>query len=153
MIPGTYKTKAIEAVLAQTEKGAEYIGVTFEVVEGEFEGSRITAQMWWTPKAEKYTKASLEKLGWNGGVKNVDGQAHLLLSDSPVAIGVKQEEYNGRTSLKVDWVVSPPSGVKDGDKLTGKQAQDLLSRIKGQSQNGRGRPSPREEYGPGADDF
>ena len=152
MVPGTYKAKAVEAVLAQTEKGAEYVGVTFEVVEGEFKESRITAQMWWTPKAEDYTRANLKKLGWDNGVKNVDGHAHLILSDAPIAIGVKQEEYNGRTSLKVDWVVSPPAGVKEADKLSGKQAQDLLARIKGQRVNGA-RTSPREEFGPGADDF
>ena len=152
MVPGTYKARAVEAVLAQTEKGKEYVGVTFEVVDGEFKGSSITTQLWWTPAAEDYTRANLKKLGWDNGVKNVDGHAHLTVSDAPIAIGVKSEEYNGKTSLKVDWMVSPPSGVRESDKLSGKQAADLLARIKGQRVNGA-RTSPREEYGPGADDF
>lgn len=153
MIPGTYRVKATEAVLAQTENGKEYVGVTFEVVDGEFKGSSITTKLWWTPNAEEYTKANLKRLGWGGDVRNVDGHAHLTLPDAPIAIGVKSEEYNGKTSLKVDWMVSPPSGVKEGDKLTGEQAKNLLARIKGQRVNGARQASPREEYGPGADDF
>ena len=160
MIPGIYKSKVVEAVLAQTEKGQEYIGVTFEVVDGEFAGSAITTQLWWTPKAEEYSRGNLKRLGWNGEVRNVDGQVHLVIPSSVVPIGVKEEEYNNKTSLKVAWMVSPPSGVRDSDKLSGKQAANLLSRIKGQqSSNGHGGGSrtssgrsAREEYGPGADE-
>lgn len=159
MVPGIYKGRPIEAVLAATESNKEYIGVTFEVSEGEYEGSRITAQLWMTEKAEKYSKATLEKLGWQGNAKNVNGAYTLELPDAAVPFCVKQEEYNGRTSLKVDWIVNPPYGVKEGDKLSGRAASDLLNRIKGEKANGRasgavnvnGR-NARQEFGPGADD-
>lgn len=154
MIPGIYKARPVEAILCSTEANKEYVGVTFEIAEGEFTGSQITRQMWWTPAAEQYTRADLKRLGWTGGVKNVDGQAHLVLPDTPVPIGVKEDTYNGKTSMKVDWVVSPPAGVRDSDKLTGRAASDLLARIKGQQSNGRAQSNrqAREEFGPGADD-
>jgi hypothetical protein len=167
MVPGIYKGRPIEAVLACTESNKEYIGVTFEVSEGEHEGARITAQLWMTEKAEKYSRATLEKLGWTGNAKNVNGAFTLELPDTAVPFCVKTEEYNGRTSLKVDWIVNPPYGVKEGDKLSGRAAQDLLTRIKGEKANGRGNGAAngngrgqsngyagnaRQEFGPGADD-
>jgi len=153
MGPGTFKAKPVDAVLAQTSKGTEFVGVTFEVTEGDCIGERITASLWWTPKTEERTRADLRKLGWQDGVKNVDGHAHLVLVPNPIAIGVKEDEYNGKTSLKVDWIGSPPSGVRDEDKLSGRAAADLLARLKGQAPtNGRAAPSSRShEYVQGTD--
>jgi hypothetical protein len=159
MKPGIYVGRVIEAVLACTEKNVEYIGITFEVTGPEFVGSCITAQQWWTEKAKPYTKATLEKLGWQGGVRNVNGAAHLELTSEPVPFAVKEDSYNGKTSLKVDWIVSPPFGVRESDKLTGKAAAAFIADLKGEKKPasngyaaaGNGR-SARQEYGPGADD-
>lgn len=156
MIPGIYKARPTEAILCCTEKNVEYVGVTFEITEGEYIGSAITRQFFWTPKSEDYTRADLKRLGWTGNTKNVDGQAHLVLPSDAVPICIKEELYNGKTSLKVDWVVSPPAGVRESDKLNGRAAAELLARIKGQSPpNGVRNMSnrqARDEYGPGAGD-
>lgn len=135
--PGIYKATPIDNAICATKKGSEYIGVVFEVAEGDHKGEKITASLWWTEKTETRTRGDLATLGWDGMVgSDENGKARLQGLTKTVPIGVVEETYEGKTSLKVSWIGAPPSGIGAESRLTMREAGNLLRAIGAKASGG-----------------
>lgn len=117
MIPAsTYRAKALDAVVSQTKKGNPYVVVMYEVLTGEFSGTKLTWSGFFTEKTTERTKEALR-------VSNVDlaellsGGKYLVDAPSEVDLVVIQEPVldqnnkpTGRMRNRVNWVNSPGMG-------------------------------------------
>ncbi len=105
--------------LCRKDSGTEYVSITFALPDG----SEITTELYWTDKTKARTRAALKAMGWQG---EVDRECHVLGLVTPVSIGIKEEEYNGRLSTKVDWVGQPFGGVNEKDRLSLANAKSMI---------------------------
>ncbi len=106
--------------LCRNDNGNEYISITFLLADG----GEITTDLYWTEATKLRTRAALVAMGWQG---EVDRDAHVVGLATPVAIGIKEEEYNGKLQTKVDWVGKPFGGVREKDRLTLSSAKAMIS--------------------------
>ena len=106
MKAGRYKAKATAHELGESKQGNPQLAVEFEVTDGPEKGQKIT---WWghfTAAAAPYTKEKMQACdpSWDG--RDIDTFAP---EGHAVSIMVKEETYNGETSLKVAFI-DPPGG-------------------------------------------
>jgi hypothetical protein len=113
---GDYRVRVTEAELTENQSGQPQVFVRLETTDGT--GRSIG---WWmgldTEKAQKYTMASLRGLGFEGYDLSTISVETLT---EEVTARVIEDNYNGKTRLKVQYVdgpKSPPreSGVKPMD--------------------------------------
>ncbi len=123
MKTGTHMAKPLEMAVCRTKDNTDYVGAVFEIVEGECKGEHIAGRLYWTEKTSVRTKRALDAMGWQG---EVDADCALLGPFKAVPIGVKEEEFNGTMSFKVDWVGENPfGGIPAKDRLTMRDARSL----------------------------
>lgn len=98
---GTYRAHATRAELGETKKGDPQVAVTFRIIDdGEAAGQELTWYGYFTEKTKARTLESLVHAGWDGDdIDTLDG-----LGTTEVSIVVAHEEYNGRTSARIQWV-------------------------------------------------
>lgn len=150
MNAGTYVARAVEWEFGWTKNQNEQVAVSFEATEGDFAGERIAWFGFFTDKTQKRTVESLRLCGWKGtDLSDLSG-----LDANEVKIVVAEEEYEGKVTLKVQWVNSLTGGgialkqvMTDAEKRT--FAARMKSVIKGlDAQAGTpraaSRPAPRE---------
>lgn len=98
--PGTYVAKAESYDFGVSDKNTEFVTVTFRIEEGENIGERINWNGYFTEKTTQRTLESLRYCGWSGdNVADLSG-----IEKNLVQIVVKNEEYQGKTYTKIEWV-------------------------------------------------
>lgn len=143
--PGTFRAVAIGAVLGMTETGKEQIAVQFETLEPE--GERITWYGYFTDGTFERTIESLRHCGWRGNdlIEFAAGRPLPEGFGAEVEIVVDEEEFNGRTRLKVRWV-NGSGGIAVKNTLDESQARAFSARMKSrvaalQAKNGTRAPA------------
>lgn len=128
--PGTYDAMCIEAAWCKTRnKGSDYVGAVFEVFDAEGASlGQIAGELYWTENTKDRTVKSLKAIGWG---RKTGENGELLGPFLTTKIGVKEEEYNGETSSRVNWIGEPPWGasLKAKDKLTLSQAKRVQDEV------------------------
>lgn len=85
-----------------TDNQKKYVTVSFEILDGEDAGQKIT---WWgyfaTEKNAKRTIESLRYCGFKGDDLSTVGDQEL---DQRVSLTVEHDEYDGKVRAKVAWV-------------------------------------------------
>jgi len=128
-LKGRYKAKAQEWGLGQSSKGTEQVGVLFELTEGDAKGIRITWYGSFSEAAAAFTLKGLRACGWEGTDVLELETAHAGLDKNEVSLVIEQEEYQGKTSAKVQWV-NPIGGVGLKTPLDPAQKQSFAARMK-----------------------
>lgn len=127
---GTYRARAVNAWFGYTSvKGTEMVTVTFEIIEGDWQGQTIDWQGYFTEKTYQRTIAALRTMGWQGSdLRDLSG-----IDANDVAIVVGHEEYNGNLRARVQWVNPVEGGGKIGMQGAMDEAQlaDFAERMKG----------------------
>lgn len=126
--PGTYKARAREWALGKSQNGKEQIAVLFELVGGPHDGQSITWFGYFTDATLDRTLDSLRHCGWSSdSLAELDG-----LDQNEVEIVVDQEEYQGKTRTKVQWV-NRPSKLALKEQLSAQEAQAFAARLRGRT--------------------
>ena len=102
MIPaGNYTAKATGSFdFGTAAQGTEQVAVEVEILEGEHSGNFMTWFGYFTERTSERTVESLRLLGWQGeDITKLEG-----LGSRRVSIVVEHEEYQGKTSAKIQWV-------------------------------------------------
>lgn len=101
---GRYNARATEAALGATNKGTEYVGVYFDILdeEGKRTGESIRWDAYFSGKAEQFTLEGLAHCGWGGD----DFDKFTGVTDRVVSIVVEHEvsSENGKAYARVRWV-------------------------------------------------
>lgn len=125
---GTYRARAIEAALGETDTGKEQIAVRFSLLD--LEGQEITWYGYFTDKTLETTFKALRTAGWKG--QDLSDLADLCNPETPeVTLVVEQEEYEGKVRARVRWV-NGAGGLALKKALDPNKAKAFAARMKGQ---------------------
>lgn len=121
--PGTYRAVAVPVdvdgfssyVQFGTTKGSEgkqgtkQVVVQFEILDGQFQGRRVTWFGYFTEKTWERTVKSLRYCGYKG-----DDLAACVTQelDQEVSITVELNTWEGKTTSRVAWVNASGGGIK-----------------------------------------
>ena len=139
---GRYRARGVQAALGKTSKGGEQVAVEFQVYDAEgVPGESITWYGYFTEKTFERTIESLRLCGWTGNdLSDLSG-----VDANEVSLTIENEEYNGTTRSKVQWVNAPGAGLTLKEQLSPEEATSFAQRMKGRivamSANGARRPS------------
>ena len=139
---GTYPARAVDAQLGQsTQKGTEYIGVTFEIRDPELEGEQIEWQGWLSEKALPYTVQALQNAGWKGD--DIENCMRDGLGSVDCELMIEWEEYRNKYRAKVKFVNKPAT------PLDGKKKDSIRDRVRAAVKHGAAkepaRPDPEDD--------
>ncbi len=124
--PGTYNARASHATLGYTKDGKEQVGVELLVLDDDFQGERITWFGYFTEASSERTLESLRLLGWKGDdLFDLQG-----IDENQVSIVVVEDEYQGKTQIKVRWI-NAPGGMAMKAPMSDTQAREFSARRKG----------------------
>lgn len=138
---GKYRAKACEVMLGKSSgKGTPFVGVMFEVTQGDLTGTRVKWEGWLTDKTAERVFESLQHCGWHGDDLSqfAGGNLHGL-DTNEVELVVEMEEYNGddpkhagKSFPKVQWVNKVGSGPKfSGESMDVAQAAAFGQKFRG----------------------
>jgi hypothetical protein len=140
----TLRAKAISTSLgvADNEKASTFIAVGFEAVE-EYAGETITWLGYFTEKTTARTIESLQHMGFQGDdlvqLEDAGADACLELLPAVVDLVCEPEEYDGKWTLKVQWVNRSGGGrFKAKKPLVGGELKAFAAQLKGSFRNARG---------------
>ncbi len=131
---GTYRAKAIEAALGETETGKEQVAVRFQLLDS---AEQITWFGYFTEKTTESTFRALRTAGWKG--QDLMDLADLCApAETPeVNLVVEHETYTNpetgqtKTQAKVRWV-NGTGGLSLKKALDPNKAKVFAARMKGQ---------------------
>lgn len=123
--PGTYRARAVGAELSTTSTGKEQIAVQFQLLEHE--GETLLWFGYFTERALPITVRALRACGWQGN----DLQDLTGILDNEVDLVCANEEYNGTTRLKVQFV-NRPGEMPFVQPMEDTAARSFAARMKGQ---------------------
>jgi len=127
--PGEYIAKAVNFDFGKTEKGNDFIQVSFQIEEGEVDSkSFITWRGFLTDAAAKWTFAALRNAGWTGDAL---GDEMPGLGDTKVRLVIEDEEYEDKVYKRVRWVnrVAPAGAFAAKNPLHGNDFSSLNARL------------------------
>jgi hypothetical protein len=140
----TLRAKAINTTTGESEKGSRFVAVGMEIVDDEnFAGETITWLGYLTEKTTARTVESLQHMGYQGDDlgqfedAGADACAELL----PIVVDLvcEPEEYEGKWTLKVQWVNRSGGGrFKAKKPLVGGELKAFAAQLKGAFKNARG---------------
>jgi hypothetical protein len=123
---GTFNARGVSAGLGFTSNGAPQVAVELKVLDEGFVGETITWFGYFTEGTHERTIESLRTLGWKGDdLDNLDG-----IADNDVRIVLDEEEYDGKTRLKVKWI-NKAGGLALKTPMTPEQARAFARQMKG----------------------
>lgn len=132
---GYYRAKPVQVTTDEGEVTYAQLGVTarkrtpqvlimLQIEGGEFNGARLPWFGYFSDDAKKRTVESLKMLGFAG--KSIrDLPAAELTNSVPVTVG--NNEFEGKTMSRVDWIGAGPGIQIDG--MSGNQLDDLASDV------------------------
>lgn len=97
---GIYRARAVGALLTETRSGKEQVAVEFELLDEGFVGRRITWYGYFTEKTTERTLRTLRTCGWLG----MDLTDLAGIESNEVSLVIENQEYEGRTIPRVQWV-------------------------------------------------
>jgi hypothetical protein len=132
---GTYRARAIEAALGETETGKEQIAVQFQLLD--LEGQQITWYGYFTEKTLETTFKALRTAGWKG--QDLTDLSDLCApAETPeVHLIVEHETYENpqtgetKTRARVRWV-NGTGGLALKKALDPNKAKAFAARMRGQ---------------------
>lgn len=138
-----YLAKAVATSWGTSSNGNYQIGVTVEVVEGEFAGSEITWLGHFTEKTQDRTIESLQNMGWKGDdlteLEALDGADCARVLPDHFEIACDVEVYEGNQQLKVKWINRPGAGrFAFKEKLGGSALKDFAAQMRGTIRGAQG---------------
>lgn len=123
---GTVKARAQEWAFGRTQNGKEYVGVMFEVTAGEHAGKVFSWRGFFTENTLDRTLESLRHCGWDSdSIVELDN-----LGANEVELVLGEEEYEGKTYTRVQWV-NRPSRLAIGEPLAGAELQAFAAKLRG----------------------
>ena len=105
LVSGEYVARAVKGLefLESGKKGTPFVRIHFEIEGGQFEGEKTHKDCYLT---EATTDRTIETLILCGctyeGSQELDNEAGL--GDNQVRLVLAEEQYEGKTFLKVQWV-------------------------------------------------
>jgi hypothetical protein len=160
-ICGTFRARAVPnpewgnapaALCSSSQKGTPYVGVLFEVQEGEDQGCQIKAELYLTENTRDRAIESLIHCGWDG--EDLDDLSTVGSKDCQIVVG--EEDYKNQVRLKVQWVNAiGASGIVPGP-MSAEQRKTFAASMRGQVRATRARlgngvkatPPPKKPAGP-----
>jgi hypothetical protein len=156
---GTYRARAIEAALGETETGKEQIAVQFQLLD--LEAQQITWYGYFTEKTLETTFKALRTAGWKGQDLTDLSDLCAPVETPEVHLVVEHETYENpqtgetKTRARVRWV-NGTGGLALKKALDPNKAKIFAARMKGQivafdqgsgapKTNGAARPPPPAE--------
>lgn len=125
---GTFKARAKEWALGLSSTSKEQVAVLFEITQGEHAGKSLTWFGYFTEQTTDRTLDSLRHCGWDG-----DNFVELKgLDANEVEIVVDEEEYEGKTRTKVQWV-NRPSRLAMREQMNGQAAAAFAAKMRGRA--------------------
>jgi hypothetical protein len=149
--PGTFRARAVEGAMGETEGGKPQIAIELQVLDEGFAGETITWFGYFSEKTLKRTFESLRILGWKGDdLTSLDG-----ITDNEVKIVVIEDTYEGKTRLKVNWI-NRPGGLALKTPMSPDRVKSFAAEMRGEAVASRqGKPAqtakPRAATSPAAD--
>jgi hypothetical protein len=133
LVAGTFRAKAVTGGLGYTSTEKPQVAVEFQILDEEFANEAITWFGYFTDDTKERTFESLRVMGWKtDDLSNLDG-----ITENEVRIVVKEEEYQGKTSLKVAWV-NKPGGLALKTPMSPQQAKAFAASMRGEALASRG---------------
>lgn len=132
--PGTYRARAKEWALCDTQEGKPQIAVLFEILDDDdHKGRRLT---WYGAFTEKTTERTLEALrgcGWTG-----DHLADLRgMGTKDVEIVIDMEQgLDGKDRVRIRWV-NPIWGLSVRQPMSADKIRDLAERTRGAAETSK----------------
>lgn len=124
---GTYRGKALGAVLGETSKGNEQVAIEFGFFD--VENARLTYFGTFGEKALEHTLKALRAAGWKGD--DLSDLSSIGGPDAPeVDLVVENEEYEGKVRPRIRWV-NPRGGPSVKAQLTPDKAKAFAARMRG----------------------
>lgn len=125
ILPGKYDAVATEYQWGTSTNGKTQVAVCFQILEGPQSGQYITWYGYFTGKAEKITLKALRACGWKG-----DDLMQLGELDQRVSIVIENEEHEGKTHAKVQWVNAPGGGIALKNPLGNEELRMFAAKMK-----------------------
>jgi hypothetical protein len=122
-------------------KGTPFVTAEFQIVGGEFDGSRVPWRGYFSGAASERVVESLVACGFVG--EDIDAYPSQS-PDKLVKIVVEQEEYDNKTNARVQWV-NGPKRVKKLDTTGLKTLGASLKSIIASTRAGTVDESPKQE--------
>lgn len=125
--PGKYRARARWAKLAYTSKKDPQVAAELEILEEGFVGVTVKWFGQFTEKSEDRTLESLRLMGWNNDdLGNMTG-----IGDTDVEATIGEEEYQGKTYTKVQFIDPPGGSAQLKAPMSDEQASDFARRMRG----------------------
>jgi len=119
--PGTHKARAVSAAMEKSQtKGTEQVRVTFKVGD-----DTIDWYGYFTEKTEARTLDSLMLCGWDGQ----DFVTFNGITKNDVNIVCENEDYEGKTRVKVQWV-NDPNRTVGGKPMEANEVASFADRMR-----------------------
>lgn len=119
------RSKAQEWVLGESENGKPHIAVSFKVKDTDGEEKFVSWRGFFTEATTERTIESLRYMGFEG-----DDLANLVgLDKNEVDLVVEDEEYEGKTFPRVQWV-NKPRGPQVKTALEGQKLSTFAAQMK-----------------------
>lgn len=150
---GKYIARATGAEWGVTDRGKDFCAVNFKISEGEIEGERITAYLYFS--TDENSRRSVESLRYCGcsfpgnDVTDLEG-----LGSIDCQLVVEHEEWEGKTRAKVKWINAlRGAGVREEQKMNAGARRSFAARMKAAViATGGGQPSATKQAPPPVDD-
>lgn len=123
---GNYVAVAESFDFGVSSNGNDFIKLSFKIIEGEFADQYLTWFGYFSEATHKRTLESLRYCGWSG--TTID-EAMAGLGSQKVRIVVEEEEYNGKSRLKVQWVNKVGAPKEAQNRLDGGGLAALNARL------------------------
>jgi len=140
---GKYKARAQTLDVSITSKGTEQVVVWFDVVEGPCAGESAPWFGYLTPKARGRTLEALVYMG----VRDVGDLDFSGYNRNVVEIVVEQNEYQGKTRARVQWVNK--IGTAIGAPLDGSARKTLAAKLGPLFEEAKAKVTVNEPFDPG----
>lgn len=133
---GTYRGRAVNASLGKSDNGNMQIAVLCDFTE--VPNTQYTWYGFFTEKTYARTLEALEYFGWTGDDLAVFDPAYVEqhglsgLDTNEVALVVEQEEYDGKTRAKIQWVNRLGGTLTVKNVVTGTEARSFADTMRGE---------------------
>ena len=166
--PGNKAARALPGFeFGCTGSGAEFVALTFSIVEGSEAGETVQWRGYCTEKAHERTIESLRHCGWSGGdITDLTG-----IDRNMVQLVIEDDTWEGKTRPKVKWVNAIRPSVNAEQRMGDGARAAFAARMRGavaacdasianagqryEPKNGAGGPpsGADDDPGPGDDDI
>lgn len=144
---GTFRAKAIHAVLDQANTGTWQAVIRFSILDEEYAGAEITAWLYCSEAALPRTVEALRYCGWEGD----DLNDLSTVGSKDCELVIVEDEYNGKVRLKVKWVNELGSGGVRESRTPEDQRKAFAAKMRGSilalgaKNGGKSAPAPKSK--------